>query len=344
MRILLGMSGGIDSTFAALKMINEGHEVVGAILKMHEYTDLTAARTAAARLAIPLVEIDCTDRFEERVKSYFVNEYTHARTPNPCIVCNREVKFRCLYDYAVAHGFDRIATGHYARIVTRTDNGVTRYAVASARDLSKDQTYMLYSLPEEILSYLYFPLADELKCEVTQRAEAAGIIDHGTSESQEICFIPDNDYRSYIERRVGKFPEGSFIDTTGKVLGTHKGIIGYTVGQRKGLGISLGERAFVSHINPKTNEITLSTGATAVTSLGISDIVFSGASARREGDSLSALVKVRYHARPVSATLTFTSDSTATVTLDEPVASVAPGQSLVAYDGDTVLLGGFIDS
>ena len=344
MRILLGMSGGIDSTFAALKMMNDGHEVVGATLVMHEYTDLTAARNAASRLGIPLVEIDCRDRFEQSVKAYFVNEYTNARTPNPCIVCNREVKFRCLYDYALTHGFDRIATGHYARVVTRDDNGVTRYAVSRARDLSKDQTYMLYRLPEEILSYLYLPLADELKSEVTRRAEAAGIIDEGAKESQEICFIPDDDYRAYIEHRVGKFPTGSFVDTEGNYLGTHKGIIHYTVGQRKGLGISLGERAFVSRIDPTTGNITLSTGAATVSSVGISNIVFSGIAERREGDSISALVKIRYHATPTLATVNFTSTSTATVSFYSPVSSVAPGQSLVAYDGDTVIFGGFIDS
>ena len=343
MKILLGMSGGIDSTFAALKMKNEGHEVVGAVLVMHDCTDTASAERAAERVGIPLVKIDCRDAFEKEVKSYFVNEYANARTPNPCIVCNREVKFKYLYEYAIANGFDKIATGHYARIVTRSNDGNERYAVARAKDISKDQTYMLYRLSQQVLGYLYLPLADEIKSEAKRLAHLAGIGEQGQKESQEICFIPDNDYRAYIESRVGKFPEGNFIDGHGRLLGTHKGIIAYTVGQRKGLGISLGERAFVSRIDPTDNTITLSIGVSNVVSVTISSVVFSGLYPMMSGDSVNITAKVRYQARPVAATARCLSEDSIQIVFDEPISAVAPGQSLVAYEGDTVLFGGFIE-
>lgn len=341
MKILLGMSGGIDSTYAALKLMNEGHEVTGAVLVMHEHTDVAAAERAAARLGIPLVKIDCREAFSAAVKEYFVKEYANARTPNPCIVCNREVKFKYLYDHAVAFGFDRIATGHYARVVKDEKSG--RYAVSFAKDSAKDQTYMLYRLPQEVLAILTLPLENELKSEVKEQAALLGISEEGQKESQEICFIPDDDYRGYIEERVGKFPEGSFVDVQGRALGTHKGIISYTVGQRKGLGISLGERAFVSRIDPVTNTVTVSTTAPVTERITVSSVVYSGLGEAEEGTAFVATVKIRYKAPAVPATVRILSGNRAEIVFDNPVGLVAPGQSAVVYRNGTVLLGGFID-
>ena len=340
LKILVGMSGGVDSTYAALKLLDEGHEVVGAVLVMHEYTEIGSAVAAAEKLGIPLVKIDCTSAFEKTVKSYFSNEYAAGRTPNPCIVCNREVKFKYLASYARENGFDRIATGHYARIVETNDG----FAVSRAVDSTKDQTYMLYRLPQEVLQMLVLPLADEVKTDVKARAEARGIIEPDVKESQEICFIPDNDYRSYIEEKLGKFPEGCFVDDKGRPIGKHRGIIGYTVGQRKGLGVSLGQRAFVSRIDPKRNEVTLSTEKPLTKAFTASDLVYSGLAPLSEGQSIRADVKIRYHAAPTIATVTAIGKESVRIEIDEPKGFVAPGQSVVVYDGDTVLFGGFIDS
>ena len=339
MKILIGISGGVDSTYAALKLMEEGHTVVGAVLEMHAHTDTDAATAAAERLGIPLVKIDCTSAFENIIKTYFVDEYAKGRTPNPCILCNPEVKFRFLADYARANGFDKIATGHYARIIEKDG----RFAVARAKDSTKDQTYMLYRLPQDILEILIFPLADCIKTEVKEIAAARGIIEADVKESQEICFIPDNDYRSFVEDRLGKFPEGNFVSEDGKILGTHRGIISYTVGQRKGLGISLGQRVFVSRIDPATNEITLSDPDKTTACFEASSLVYSGISKLAVGQSIRADVKIRYRATPTSATVTAIADDKVLIEIDNPVGLVAPGQSVVVYDGDDVLLGGFID-
>lgn len=339
MKILIGLSGGVDSTYAALKLMEEGHTVVGAVLEMHAHTDTDAATVAAERLGIPLVRIDCTSAFENIIKSYFVSEYAKGRTPNPCILCNPEVKFRFLADYARANGFDKIATGHYARIIEKDG----RFAVARAKDGTKDQTYMLYRLPQDILEILIFPLADCIKREVKEIAAARGITQPDIKESQDICFIPDNDYRRYLEERLGKFPPGAFIDKNGRVIGRHHGIVSYTVGQRKGLGISLGRRVFVSRIDPVKNEITLSDPDRTTATFEASSLVYSGISKLAVGQSIRADVKIRYRATLTSATVTAIADDKVLIEIDNPVGLVAPGQSAVVYDGDRVLLGGFID-
>ncbi len=340
MKILVGMSGGVDSAYAAQKLLDEGHEVVGAVLEMHEYTELDSAELAAKRLGIPLVKLDCRKAFDEAVKAYFETEYSLGRTPNPCIVCNREVKFKFLADYARENGFDKIATGHYARIL-KTSGG---YAVSRAADRTKDQTYMLYRLPQEVLEILTLPLADEIKSEVKLKAAARGIVEPSLAESQEICFIPDDDYRGYLEERLGKFPEGSFVDDNGRAIGKHRGIISYTVGQRKGLGVSLGQRAFVSRIDPKSNEVTLSTEKPLTKSFTASNLVYSGIAPLRVGESIRTKVKIRYHAAPTPATVTSLGEGRVSVVIDAPTGIAAPGQSVVAYDDDTLLFGGFIDS
>lgn len=342
MRILVGMSGGLDSTYAALKLIDEGHEVEGAIVVMHDHTELSAAREAAASLGIALHELDAADKFD-RVKENFTEEYSRGRTPNPCIVCNPWVKFRVLADFAKNKGFDRIATGHYAKVVSIKDGDTVRYTLAKARDLRKDQTYMLHRLSEDVLSVLVLPLGDEIKTEVRERALARGLKAAEQKESQEICFIPDGDYAAYIEGIKGPFPEGNFVLDDGRCIGRHKGLIRYTVGQRKGLGIAYGERIFVSRIDAERNEIVLSPEGSYTDRITVSDIVFSGLEEQEAGAKIRAEVKQRYLATPTPATVIFLGEGRVEIVPDSPQRAVTPGQSAVAYDGDTVLFGGFID-
>lgn len=342
MRILVGMSGGLDSTYAAFKLIKEGHEVVGAVDVMHEYTEIDSAAAAADSLGIPLCKIDATAHFKA-VKDNFVDEYAKGRTPNPCVVCNPLVKFRVLVDYARANGFDAIATGHYAKVVTVEEEGTTLYTLQRAKDSRKDQTYMLHRLPQDVLSMLYLPLADEVKSEVREKAKAEGLKSWDQKESQEICFIPDGDYASYIEEVKGKFPMGDFVLDDGTVLGRHNGIIRYTVGQRKGLGIAFGEKIFVSRIDAPDNRIILSRVGSFTDKVRVSDIVFTGMREAKENDERRVEVKLRYLAPPVGALAIFDGKGGATLLLDIPQKAVTPGQSAVMYDGDTLLCGGFID-
>ena len=342
MKILIGLSGGVDSAYAALKLKREGHDVEGAVLRMHEFTDVSAARTVAELLKIPIHIIDCTESFEKKVKTYFCDEYSAGRTPNPCIVCNREVKFKELVDYARAHGFDRIATGHYARVVALGDGDEARYAVARGTDLSKDQTYMLYRLPQDVLSMLILPMADMKKSEVREEMSLYSRLLGEKKDSQEICFIPDNDYASFVEAERGTFPDGDFVDEEGNPLGRHRGIIRYTVGQRKGLGISLGYRTFASRIDSENNIIVLSREGKPTDTLEIHDVVFSGMKTMDIGDIARLEVKLRYQAAPVGATVEMMEKGRVSITLDSPASFVTPGQSAVLYDGDTVMLGGFI--
>lgn len=342
MRILVGMSGGLDSTYAALKLLDEGHSVEGAVLVMHDFTDVADAIAAADAIGINIHVIDCTADFAA-VKDNFVSEYRSGRTPNPCIICNPLVKFRRLKNFAVENGFDKIATGHYARVEKVGDSDGERYALLKAKDSRKDQTYMLYRLPEDILSMLVLPLADDVKTDVRAEAEKIGLAVASKKESQEICFIPDGDYAEYIESKTGAMPAGNFVDNEGNVLGKHKGIIRYTVGQRKGLGISLGERVFVTGINAAENTVTLSPEASLTDRVSVSDIVFTGMKPAYDGEQRRISVKLRYQAPAVPATAVFTADGRATVITDAPQRSVTPGQSAVMYDGEVLLAGGFID-
>lgn len=337
MKILVGISGGVDSAYAAYKLLADGHEVEGAVLIMHDFTELSAAREAAASVGIPLHEIDCRESFET-IKDNFVSEYTLARTPNPCIICNERVKFRSLYDFAMENGFDAIATGHYAKVVMLDG----RYALAFPEDMRKEQTYMLYRLPQNILSRLVLPLSEMTKEEVRDNAECAGISVANRADSQEICFLPDGNHTEYIESRAGKSPEGNFIDESGKILGRHKGIIHYTVGQRKGLGISLGERAFVTDIDPVSNTVTLSPTLSGSTLVRLTDMVYSGMEEPAEEQETELLIKLRYTAKLVRATARLYPDKTAILTFDKPEKS-APGQSAVLYKDGTVMCGGFIN-
>ena len=341
MKILIGMSGGVDSTYAAFRLKEQGHTVEGAVLIMHEYTDITAARAAAESVGIPLTVIDARERFCACVIPNFIAEYSHARTPNPCIVCNSDVKFRLLCDFAVENGFDAIATGHYANIINVESNG--RYAIKRAGDSKKDQTYMLWRLPQDILARLILPLGDMTKEELRENAGAHGLSSADAPDSQEICFIPDGDYASYIEENIGASTPGDFVDEEGSVLGQHSGIINYTVGQRKGLGISLGARAFVKSICPESNRVIISLDPPMSDTVSISGMVFSGMEEPSEGAKIPLSVKLRYQAPPIECSAEYLGQGRAKLHLSTPARSLTPGQSAVLYDGDTVVAGGFID-
>ena len=343
MKILLGLSGGVDSTYATLKLLRQGHTVEGATLVMHEHTELSEARESAESLGIPLHVIDCTEQFEKTVKANLVNEYLSARTPNPCVICNSEIKFIYLLKYAEEYGFDAIATGHYASVCKIDDSGDVRYAIARGKDKKKDQTYMLHRLPQDILSMLILPLGDDVKTEIREKALAAGLKAAEKKESQEICFIPSGEYAEYIEGVKGIFPEGDFVLEDGTVIGRHKGLIRYTVGQRKGLGVAYGERIFVSRIDAVRNEIVLSTEGSFADTVSVTDLVFTGMSEPELAEKRRVEVKLRYLARPVAATAFFDGRGGAVLKLDAPEKAVTPGQSAVMYDGDTLLCGGFIE-
>lgn len=341
MKILVGISGGVDSAFAAKKLKEDGHTVEGAILKMHDYTELAEGQSVAENVDITLHVLDCTVAFDNIIRKNFVEEYLAGRTPNPCIICNELVKFRCLYDYAMANGFDAIATGHYAKIVKVGNSNNVRYAFSAATDVLKDQTYMLYRLPQDIMERLVLPLGDFRKTDVRSSAVELGIKAADRPDSQEICFLPEGNYSDYIESVAGKSKEGDFIDVDGKVLGKHKGIIHYTVGQRKGLGISLGERAFVTRIDAKENTVTLSPIHKGDCCVRLTGMVYSGMAQPNTRDLGAFQAKLRYGAAATECMAFLEEDGSVVLEFSSPI-KAAPGQSGVLYRDGMVMCGGFI--
>ncbi len=337
-RVLLGMSGGIDSTYAVHALRQMGYEVEGAIIRMHAYTELEEAKASARALSVPLRIIDASDAFEKYVVDGFCSAYRSAQTPNPCIVCNELVKFRFLYEEAKREGFDRIATGHYANIARLGE----RYAVAHAKDGKKDQTYMLYRLPQDILSMLVFPLGNSIKTEIAAQAKEMKLEAAERSESQEICFVKNENYADFIERRTGSLPKGNFVDQEGRVLGEHEGIIRYTVGQRKGLGISAATRLFVQEIVPERNEIVLGSEVRREESFAIANTVFSGMREEDFRDGMLLSAKIRYNAPLTQVKLFKENDGFLRAHFVEKAMGVTPGQSAVFYQNGVVQFGGII--
>ena len=336
-KIVIGMSGGVDSSAAALLLKRHGFDVVGVtlLLSPSENGGLDDARKAAERIGIEHKFYDLRALFEEKVMDYFAEEYGSGATPNPCVICNREIKFGAMLDIARALGAEKIATGHYASTEYRDG----RYLLKRTES-AKDQSYFLCRLTQEQLAATVFPLAGLEKDDIRRIAEEAGLHVASKPDSQEVCFIPDDDYAGFICRYKNITPTpGNFVDGDGRVIGRHKGIIHYTVGQRKGLG-AFGRPMFVTAIDARHNTVTLGADgeqyASGLVAEHINWIAF-----ERPPQELRAEVRIRFRAKPASA-LVNCSDGRISVKFDVPQKSVTPGQTVVLYDGDYVLGGGRI--
>ena len=348
------MSGGVDSTVCALLLGKRGYLCEGVTMKLFSLSDisfdsrrsccdpeeLALAEQIAAQLDIPFSVCDCSEDFRKNVIDYFVNTYLEGGTPNPCVECNRTMKFGRLFTEATARGCDGIATGHYARIER---NASGRYLLLRAKDLSKDQTYVLWSLTQEQLSKTHFPLGELTKSEVRGIAAEHGFFNAQRKDSQDICFVPDGDYAAFIEGYTKTvFPQGHFIDRDGTVLGMHNGAIRYTVGQRKGLGIALGSPAYVCEKNMANNTVTLGKNEDLFRRELVAGNVNLIALDRIE-NPLRVQAKIRYSAHPADATVEQISPHAVRVLFDEPQRAITRGQSVVLYDGDVVIGGGIIE-
>ena len=347
-KVIVGLSGGVDSAVAAYLLKVAGYDVIGVTLKNWESKtgepgrccEITEAQRIAAALDISYFVKNAFDSFREYVTEPFVREYACGRTPNPCVECNRYVKWDEMMQAAQHMGANYIATGHYAT-VTRLANG--RYTVKQADHAEKDQTYMLYRLTQEQLAHTIMPLGKLSKTEVRKIAKEVGIPVANKPDSQEICFVPEGNYADFVEEEAGEFPAGNFVDEDGNILGKHKGIIHYTVGQRKGLGIAMGHPVFVKKIDAQKNEVVLSEeGALFSDTVVVNRLNFLGIEDIKEGEKIRARARIRYHHSGEWATLTRSGAETVTITFDSPVRAASPGQSAVFYDEDNCLLGGGI--
>lgn len=343
------MSGGVDSTVAALLLRRQGHDVTGVFMRNSVYgaegnaksccsvSDAYDARRAADRLGIPFYAVNFGDGFEEIVEN-FVEEYKAGRTPNPCVLCNRDLKFGRLLRFARSLGIERVATGHYARVEARG----TRTALLRPRDARKDQTYMLFALGQEQLARSVFPLGELEKPQVREIAREAGLSVYAKSESQEICFVPDNDYRRLLRSRMpDRFTPGEFRTVSGQVVGTHDGHQNFTVGQRRGLGVALGRRMYVVRIEPETNTVVLG-GDAELRRTEMTVEAVNWVSIDPPPGPIRAWVRIRHGHVPAPASLVLESARRVRVLFDEPAHIVTPGQAAVFYDGDLVLGGGWI--
>lgn len=336
-KIVVGISGGIDSAHTAKLLLEEGYDVVGVYLVMHDEQPeaFENAKKVAKELGIELVFRDARNRFDEIVVKNFLDEYKNGRTPNPCVVCNRHVKLFELCECAKELGAKKVATGHYVKIA-RGDNG--RYTVLRPDDKCKDQSYMLWGLTQDMLSMLITPLCSTNKAQLKKESELSV---SKNKESQEICFIPDDDYVRFIESRVPseELLMGNFVDKNGSVLGAHKGIHRYTIGQRRHLGIALGQRCFVTDIDPKSGDITLGFGGDEYfESFVVSNINIVGGI-----DGNEYCVKTRYRAAPEECRVEFLDDNSAIVYPKTKLRAITKGQSAVFYCGDAVAFGGIIE-
>ena len=339
-KTIIAMSGGVDSSVAAFLTKNRGYDMLGVTLSLTDIgeSEIADAKAVATRMGFDHTVIDMKADFAREVIVRFIDAYENLTTPNPCIYCNRHIKFGLLGDYATQNGYSHVATGHYAQITE--ENG--RYILKKGVDASKDQSYVLYMLTQEQLKHTLFPLGGLSKSEVREIAVENGFVNARKKESQDICFVPDGDYAGFIENYLGKkYKEGNFVDFDGNVLGTHKGLIRYTVGQRKGLGLALPKPMYVCELCGEKNCVVL----------GDNDDLFSKTldaedinliTTDKIDGSIRVEAKVRYSQKAQPATVWQTEDNRLHIEFDEPQRAITKGQAVVMYDGETVIGGGTI--
>jgi tRNA-specific 2-thiouridylase len=354
-KAIIAMSGGVDSAVASLLLKQQGYDLSGITMRLWadgenipdsiECTpddNALQARAVADALGFPHLTTALGESFKREVIERFINDYKNGKTPNPCVECNRTLKFGALFDIADKMDIPYLATGHYAKTEILPSG---EYLLKKGKDSAKDQSYFLWAIPKERLPYILFPLGDYTKPEIREIAKANGLVCASRSDSQDICFIPDGDYVSFIEKNSPRdlgFDRGKFIDTAGNILGEHNGIINYTIGQRKGLGIAVGRPIFVGAKNTTDNTVLLCSDrelySKKLTASRINILV---------NDDLSTPTrieaKIRYRHAPAAATVIRTDTDKLSLEFEEPQRAIAAGQSLVLYDGDVVIGGGIID-
>lgn len=354
-KVMIGMSGGVDSSVAGKLLLDDGYEVVGVTLKLHSeedaedhtltrtccsLTDVEDARSVAYKLGFEHFVFNFKEKFQDKVIDQFIDSYLNGNTPNPCIECNKHIKFDKMLQRARELDYDMIATGHYA--IRDYDEQTGRYLLKRACDTTKDQTYVLYTLTQDQLAHTLFPLGKYTKKEIRDIAEKNNLINSRKPDSQDICFVPDGDYASFIRKNTSKtIEEGNFVDTDGHILGKHSGIINYTIGQRKGLGIALGKPQFVISKDIDTNNVTLGDEQELYTkSLLAKDVNL--ISVEKIDKPIRVTAKTRYSQREEPATALINGDGLLEVIFDQPQRAISSGQAVVLYQGEVVVGGGTI--
>ena len=354
-RVLVAMSGGVDSSLTAALLVQQGYDVIGATMQIWDkdvpendvenrgccsLSAVDDARRVAEKIGIPYYVLNFRDMFEETVIDYFIAEYGAGKTPNPCIACNRFVKFEGLLKKALALGAEYVATGHYARI--GYDDKLNRHTLSKGMDSTKDQSYALYHLNQNTLKHFLMPLGDYTKVRTRELAAKFGLLVANKPESQEICFIPDDDYKGFLaEKTPEALKPGDMVDLQGKVIGKHQGLPLYTIGQRKGLGIAAGTPLYVVKLDYDKNQVVVGSNEDVFASeLIAEDLNFITIDKLEHPITVSA--KIRYGSREGTATVTPLADGGVHVKFDQPQRAITPGQSVVFYDGDMVIGGGII--